>query len=116
MTNDGQARNNQTKGDQRLATEWRDMLVRLVDHMEKETSEVTGEPFSISADNYTNCDRFAAERRVFSQVPLIAGLSVEIPEVGDRLLFDSAGPSITIVRAADGTVNAFLNLCPHRDS
>src|SRR5690348_4614820 len=56
-------------------------------------------PMPISATEYTDPVRFEAERRkLFGQVPLLAGLSCEVANPGDVMLFDSAGPAIVIVR------------------
>ena len=44
----------------------------------------------------------------------MAGLSGDIPEPGDMLLFDAAGLAILIVRARSGELRAFLNMCMHR--
>jgi len=100
----------------RLDSEWADMRRRLVANIETGTSELTGEPFALPISSYTDPDRFEAERQAFRTLPLLAGLSVEIPRTGDRILFEEAGPSIIIVRGEDGRARAFLNLCPHRGS
>ena len=72
-------------------------------------------PMRISPREYTDPVRFEAERReLFGKAPLLAGLSCEVAKPGDVMLFDSAGPAIIIVRARDGTLNAFLNMCTHR--
>ncbi len=64
---------------------------------------------------YVDPVRAEAEKRaIFRTLPLLAGLSADIPEPGDKMLFDAAGPSILIVRAKNGSVNAFLNMCTHR--
>ena len=104
------------EGEAWLAREWQGMLRRLVAHIETGTADLTEEPSYVPASSYTDMTRFAAERRVFLDTPLLAGLSVEIPEPGDRLLFDEAGPPIIVVRVPDGSVKAYLNICPHRGS
>jgi Rieske 2Fe-2S family protein len=53
---------------------------------------------------------------VFLQSWLYAGHMSEIPKVGDWFLFELAGESIIIVRAADNKVNALVNVCRHRGS
>jgi len=64
---------------------------------------------------YTDPRWLAEERsRLFRSLPLVAALSNDLPEPGDRVLFDEAGPPILIVRGADRKVRAFLNICPHR--
>lgn len=99
-----------------LAEEQRKLRRRLIAHLESRTSDLCDAPMRLASSNYTDPVRFEAEKAMFCAVPLIAGLSNEIPNPGDRILFDAAGPAIVIVRNQDGTVNAFLNLCPHRGS
>jgi nitrite reductase/ring-hydroxylating ferredoxin subunit len=45
---------------------------------------------------------------------LVAGLSCDIRNPGEVMLFDAAGPPIVITRDQRGTVHAFLNMCKHR--
>lgn len=45
---------------------------------------------------------------------LHAGHVSEIPEIGSYKLFQQLGQSVIISRAADGTVQAFHNVCRHR--
>lgn len=64
---------------------------------------------------YTDPVRFSAEKqKLFREMPLFVGLTPDIPNPGDKLLFDAAGPSILITRAKDGRLHAFLNMCRHR--
>ena len=66
---------------------------------------------------YTDASRAELEKReIFLKLPLVAGLSRDIPAPGDCLVFDDAGPSIIIVRGTDGVARAFLNMCLHRAS
>lgn len=111
-----EARRELSEGEAWLKREWRSMLRRLIPHIENKTSDLAEHSLDVAARTYTDAARFEAERRVFTQVPLLAGLSVEIPNPGDRLLFDDAGPPIVVVRSNDGGVRAYLNLCPHRGS
>ncbi|MBJ19369.1 MAG: aromatic ring-hydroxylating dioxygenase subunit alpha [bacterium] len=99
-----------------LFDEWRSMQRRLVKHIrEPRSSDLADSSMAIPASVYTDPDRFEAERRkIFGELPLLAGFSSDLPEPGDRLFFDAAGPPIVIIRGRDGVVRAFLNLCPHR--
>ena len=66
---------------------------------------------------YTDRARADLERQeLFLKLPLVAGLSCDVPSAGDCLVFEDAGPSILIVRGADGMVRGFLNMCMHRAS
>lgn len=99
-----------------LAAEWRSMQRRIVEHLrEPRSSDLVGEPARLAASAYTDALRFEAEReKVFREQPLLAGFSGDLPEPGDRMLFDAAGPPVLLVRGRDRIVRAFLNLCPHR--
>lgn len=55
-------------------------------------------------------------QRVFLRSWLYAGHHSEIPAPGDWFLFEFAGESVVITRAADGAVHALLNVCRHRGS
>lgn len=103
-------------GEKYLKREWSSMLRRLVKHIENKSADLSERTMEIAAHVYTDKVRFDAEREVFRNTPLIAGLSVEIPAPGDRLLFDEAGPPVVIVRTLDNTLKAYLNICPHRGS
>jgi len=100
-----------------LRDEWRAMQRRLVAHLASSprASDVSEAPTTIAASVYTDPARFEAERRaIFREQPLLAGFTQDVPEPGDRLLFDAAGPPILIVRGRDARLRAFLNLCTHR--
>lgn len=99
-----------------LADEWRSMQRRLVEHLrEPRSSDLADAPMKLPASVYTDPERFEVERRkVFTEQPLLVGFSGDLPEPGDRMLFDAAGPPVVIVRGGDGAVRAFQNLCAHR--
>jgi len=72
-------------------------------------------PLVLHKSIYTSQKRFEAEQKhIFRNQPLVAGLSGDLPNNGDMLIFDAAGPSIIVSRGKDGIVRAFLNMCTHR--
>jgi phenylpropionate dioxygenase-like ring-hydroxylating dioxygenase large terminal subunit len=92
-----------------------DVVRLLAHHVEQRSTDLGADSVLISPDVYTDPKRWEAERReVFLKLPLLACLTRDIPSPGDSFLFDEAGPSILIIRAKDGSVNAFLNMCTHR--
>lgn len=104
-----------TKAEEFLALEWRAMRRRIVASIGANQSEMTDATLAIPVGMYTDPARFQAEKdMLFRQTPLLAGFSMEVAESGDVMLFDGAGPGIFIVRRQDRTLNAFLNVCPHR--
>ena len=67
--------------------------------------------------HYLSAARFAAERdKLFARLPLIVAHASEVSEAGDFLRRDVAGRSILVTRDKTGKVNAFLNVCRHRDT
>jgi len=91
------------------------MLERMVAHAAANATDRSDGPLAIPATLYTCPDRFAREQqKLFRELPLVAGLSQDIPNPGDVMLFEAAGPSILVGRAKDGTVRAFRNMCTHR--
>lgn len=99
-----------------LAEEQQKLRRRLVAHLDARTADLCESTMEIASSNYTDIERFNAEKQLFREQPLLACFSNEIPNPGDRILFDAAGPSIVIVRANDRSVKAYLNMCPHRGS
>lgn len=88
---------------------------RTLERMRSRTTDLDTAPMRIDPAVYTDTDFAQRERRaIFHGMPIVAGLTRDIPESGDMMLFDVLGPSILLVRAKSGEVNAFLNMCPHR--
>ncbi len=93
-----------------------DMRRRLVAHVAAGGTTDTA-PGTMENDRtaYTDPRRAELEKqRLFRELPLLAGLSGDVPEPGNCLLFDEVGPSILIVRGNDRRLRAFLNMCTHR--
>jgi len=100
------ARREQSHGDIRRKT---------IAHMLAGTTDLADAPRAIDPAIYRDPARAEAERReLFLKRPVLAGLSLDIPNPGDKLVFDVLGPPILIVRNKQGVLNAFLNMCPHR--
>ena len=93
----------------------RDTLRNMVSLVADKTTALADGPLPLHKGIYTDPKRFEAERvSLFLGQPIVAGLSNDIPNPGDLLVFDAAGPSILVSRAKDGVVRAFLNMCTHR--
>jgi phenylpropionate dioxygenase-like ring-hydroxylating dioxygenase large terminal subunit len=87
----------------------------MVDLIARKTTHLATAPMPLPKAVYIDANRFAAEREhLFLGQPVVAGLTGDIPEPGDVLVFDAAGPSILVMRGKDGIVRAFLNMCTHR--
>jgi phenylpropionate dioxygenase-like ring-hydroxylating dioxygenase large terminal subunit len=93
----------------------REILRRMVGLARDKTTDLAPGPMPLPKGVYIDQDRFEAEREhLFLGQPVVAGLTGDIPEPGDVLVFDAAGPSILVMRGKDGEVRAFLNMCTHR--
>jgi len=90
-------------------------LRRMVALIAEDRTERAEAPLLLHKSIYTGRARHAAEKaEIFDKLPLVAGLSGDLPGPGDVLVFDAAGPSILVMRGKDGKVRAFRNMCTHR--
>jgi nitrite reductase/ring-hydroxylating ferredoxin subunit len=89
---------------------------RLVDHLAAGgATDMAPNCMRLPASVYTDLERWQTERRqLFANTPLLACLSRDIPIPGSRLVFETAGRSILVVRDSSGNVRAFHNRCAHR--
>ena len=88
---------------------------RMVELVAAKATDLAAGPMPMPKGVYTDEARFAAEReKLFLGEPVVAGLSGDIPNPGDVLVFDAAGPSLLVMRGKDGQVRAFRNMCTHR--
>lgn len=92
-----------------------DIRRKTIAHMRNRTTDLAPASMEIDPASYTDPGRFDAERReLFQKRPILAALTGDIPNPGDKILFDVLGPPILIVRNKAGEVKAYLNICPHR--
>lgn len=88
---------------------------RQIHHAKGQSTDLASAPMGVPKSAYCCPERFALEQKtLFHNQPLVAGLSGDIPEAGNLLLFEAAGPSILVMRGQDGKARAFLNMCTHR--
>lgn len=67
------------------------------------------------ASAYTDPDRFERERRLlFREGPVFFALSAALPDPGDHLADTVGGVPLVVVRQADGSLRALVNVCRHR--
>lgn len=96
--------------------EIRSMQGRIIAHLAAGSStDLLPAPVVVPSGYYTDPEQLSREKaEIFAKTPLLAGLSSDIPEPGDVMLFDEAGPAIVVTRDKSGKVHAFLNMCRHR--
>ena len=84
-------------------------------HAEDGTLELTDKIIEIPAANYYDKDRWDSEiQKIFKRLPLVLGLSKELPNVGDFKALEAVGVPIILSRNSKGELTAFLNMCRHR--
>jgi len=95
-----------------------DMRRRLVAHLAAAgTTDMADAPLENDRAAYVDPVRAEREKReLFQRQPLVAGLSADLPQPGDGLLFEETGQPSLVIRGEDGRLRAFLNMCTHRGS
>lgn len=95
--------------------EYNNAAARLLDHVEKRTTDLSDDVLYLPASIYTDPERFRREMDlIFKRVPLMVAMAAELPNAGDYKTMDMLGLPLLIVRGADGVARTFLNVCTHR--
>jgi phenylpropionate dioxygenase-like ring-hydroxylating dioxygenase large terminal subunit len=69
----------------------------------------------VPAASYIDRERWELEvERIFKRVPLALAFSCELREPGAFRTMEIAGVPVLIVRAGNGEIRAFVNMCSHR--
>ena len=85
----------------------------LIDENKIEDPKLGDNP--ITGDRYYSKEFMDKEwDAIWTKTWLIAGLSAQIPNTGDRFTFDVGRENILFTRDKDGKAHAFYNVCQHR--
>jgi carnitine monooxygenase subunit len=87
---------------------------RVLDCVDTDSLETTGDIRREPATVFTDPERFAAEQDMLRQVPHVVGWAGEVRNPGDYTTKDVNGIPVLIVRDESGTLRAFINACTHR--
>src|SRR5438132_5834210 len=88
---------------------------KLLRHLDDRTTALADSVYRNPVTDYTCPEQAAREFGLFFRDgPINIGLSALLPKPGDWLTHDYAGVPILILRRADGSLGAFLNVCRHR--
>ncbi len=88
---------------------------RLLDHIQNGTAESAPHQHKVEIGRYTDSDLWADEVEAFYRCsPIVAGMSCELAGPGAYMARHIVGVPVLIVRDAQGTISAFLNVCTHR--
>jgi len=72
---------------------------------------------TLPGEVYVSAEVLRLEQRgIFARQWLCVGREADLPAAGDYMLKEIGGDSIVVVRAADGAIRAFYNVCRHRGS
>jgi phenylpropionate dioxygenase-like ring-hydroxylating dioxygenase large terminal subunit len=88
---------------------------KLFSYLDTHTTAMADSTYRNPVSDYT-CPRQAALERemLFRRGPINIGLGCLLPNPGDWMTHDYTGEPILLVRQADGSLGAFLNVCRHR--
>jgi phenylpropionate dioxygenase-like ring-hydroxylating dioxygenase large terminal subunit len=93
----------------------RQLAQRALQHYQDHTTDQAPSTMRMPIEAYTDHERYQAEReRIFKHLPLALGLSLELPKPGDYKALTVLDTPVLLIRADDGQVRAFLNVCRHR--
>jgi phenylpropionate dioxygenase-like ring-hydroxylating dioxygenase large terminal subunit len=88
---------------------------RMVEHIRNGSSDLADAPMVNDVSVYIDPARYAREVEVlFRRTPQLVCLSSELKDPSAFRTFDETGVPVLVTRRADGSVAAFLNICPHR--
>jgi phenylpropionate dioxygenase-like ring-hydroxylating dioxygenase large terminal subunit len=87
---------------------------RVLDHIERGTTDAGNGVWREPVDNYRSAVRLAAELSLLRRMPVPYCPSAALPEAGSYVAREAAGVPLLAVRGADGKVRAFRNACRHR--
>lgn len=92
-----------------------DSIVREVEgYIENDTTRLWENEAQQQAGSYIDLEWMDKERALLRTNPVIVGHSSKIKNRGDYFTHDATGMPIIVVRQADGSVRALLNICSHR--
>ncbi|MBV9860347.1 MAG: Rieske 2Fe-2S domain-containing protein [Alphaproteobacteria bacterium] len=88
---------------------------KLLFYLDTRTTAMAEDVHRHPVADYTCPEQGRREQEAFfRRGPIMVGLSCLLPRPGDWMTHDHAGVPILFVRAPDGSLGAFLNVCRHR--
>lgn len=93
----------------------RDATERILQHVDRGTTDQSLEVWREPVANYLNPDRLEREiKDVLRRTPIPFCPSAALPDVGSYVARESGGTPLLVVRGRDKKVRAFRNACRHR--
>jgi nitrite reductase/ring-hydroxylating ferredoxin subunit len=91
------------------------MAGRLLDHVINGTTDWAASTMEVPSTDYTDEALWQLEMdRIFKTLPILVGVSQEIPEPGDFKTLEILGIPLLITRQKDGSARVLMNVCTHR--
>ena len=88
---------------------------RLLDHIENHKTDMAPAMHRHEVSDYTSAQQLQQEKqKIFRDFPIFIGFSSDLPQPGDYLTDSFADVPVLVIRAEDGSLQAFLNMCSHR--
>ena len=92
----------------------RDVVDRILDHIENKTTDRGTEVWQEPVVNYRSSERFEKELDLFRSVPTPFCPSIALKKAGDYIAKSAAMTPLIVVRGQDGIARGFKNACRHR--
>jgi phenylpropionate dioxygenase-like ring-hydroxylating dioxygenase large terminal subunit len=87
----------------------------MISYVDNHTTDLAGAVMPVPVKKYTDPAIFEQELDlIFRRLPLLAGLTIEMPKPGDFKTLTMVGKPVLLTRGKDGVARAFLNVCTHR--
>lgn len=98
-----------------IAQQYNRIVEQMLDYVENTRTDQAEAPMEVPVSAYTDSTVFQREMDlIFKRLPLMVGLSAELPKPGDFKTIEVLDKPLLITRQADGSVRAMLNVCTHR--
>lgn len=98
-----------------LAQSYNRIVEAMMDYVEQGTTDMAAEVMPVPCEKYTDPETWQREIDViFKRLPIMVGLSLELPSPGDFKTIEMLGMPLLVTRTQDGEVRVMLNVCSHR--
>jgi phenylpropionate dioxygenase-like ring-hydroxylating dioxygenase large terminal subunit len=91
-----------------------DIVGHLAVHLENRTTDLAAKDLLVPKECFVSDAHAALERKLLANLPVVVAYASEISEPGQFLTREVLGKPLIIVRANDGHVASFMNICRHR--
>ena len=88
------------------------MAGRLIDHVANGTTDWAEGTMEVPSTEYTDAEQWQREMDcIFKSLPILVGVTQEIPNPGDFRTLEILGIPLLITRQKDGTAKVLMNVC-----